>query len=96
MKRYEVKSQEKHNPYYKLVSKLSFNNKGKAIELVYGVTNEGINEGLEVYFYNDFGGFHSRRYTNNDYPAKYRTEFVMLRQLVRDGLVKDGHKAKVN
>jgi len=87
---------EKHNPDYKLVGKRVLNPQGKAVELVYGISNDGTNEGLEVYHYNDNGGHYSRRYINHEYPNKYRADFVALRQFVRDGKVPDGHKLSIN
>jgi hypothetical protein len=89
---------ETHNPTFKLVG-TTIEDKGKLIELVYGISNNGSGEGLEVYFYrgNDLsvGHYSSRRYINHEYPNKYRKYFVLLRKFVRDGKCKDGHKLTV-
>lgn len=84
--------QTKHNPDYKLVNVYI----GRK-ELVYGISNDGKNEGLEVYFYRDFieGHYRSSRYLQINVPPKYRTDYVNLRSFVREGLVKDGHKLSV-
>lgn len=88
--------QQKHNPAYQLVSKTINYPDGSKIELVYGIANNGENEGLEVYHIKPDGSHYSRRYVNNSYPAKYRFDFVQLRRYVRQGEVKQGHKLSIN
>jgi len=82
-----------HNPDYKLVS-ISQATKTGWIELVYGITNTGENEGLEVYHHkpNELHHYQSFRYPGADVPAKYRSMFVTLRKHAREGDVKDGYK----
>lgn len=88
--------QQKHNPDYKLVSKTTTYPDGSKLELVYGIGNDGQNEGLEVYHIKPDGSYYSRRYINHSYPTKYRTYFVELRGYVRNGIVKNGHKLSLN
>lgn len=59
--------QQKHNPDYKLVSKTV-----NGIEYVYGISNSGTNEGLEVYY-----GNYSRRFLK--IPIKYQSLFQELK-----------------
>lgn len=88
--------QEKHNPTHKLVSTIQPTKNGY-VELVYGVTNEGENEGLEVYHFkaNELQQHQSFNYPGHTYPAKYRTMFVKLREYVRNGTCKPGHKLEI-
>lgn len=80
----------KHNPNYKLVG-LRHTVEGKKLELVYGISNEGENEGLEVYFLNEDGGhYRSYRYLTNRIPDKYRGYFNSMRELSKQ--VPAGHK----
>lgn len=80
---------EKHNPHYKLVSKVIGNT-----EFVYGETNEGENKGLEVYFYNNTneGHYYSRRYLDGNVPKKYLSVYLDLREYVINNNVEGGFK----
>ena len=70
--------QKKHNPDYKLVSKIINN-----IEYVYGISNSGENEGLEVYY-----GNYSRRFLK--IPKKHQDIFQELKRY--SNKVNPGHK----
>lgn len=84
---------ETHNPHYKLVSTYKII-EGKSLNLVYGVSNEGENEGLEVYFLDDTGNFYrSYRYTPENLPKKYLNYFNSLKAYVKE--VPSGHKMNV-
>lgn len=83
----------KHNPSYKLVETTVFLN-DRFVTLVYGETNEGENEGLEVYYKKEINGHHYRSYRYNDsfIPRMYLRYYEFLRQFVWDNEVNDGCK----
>lgn len=86
----------KHNPGYRLVSK-TITAGNKLIELVYGVTNDGANEGIEVYFISqNLDIKYSRRYSEETLPVKYKNIFTELRAQVINGNVSAGHKLYIN
>lgn len=84
---------ESHNPYCRLVGQLVFLD-GKYIELVYGIENDGTNEGLEAYFYNvdDYseGHYRSYRWLDDRIPKKYINQYEKLKSHVNE--VPEGHK----
>jgi len=86
-----------HNPSYKLVQTTIFLN-DKFIDLVYGETNEGFNEGLEVYFKKskDDNHYKSFRYKDGFIPKKYYSYYEFLRQFVWDNEVLNGCKIIVS
>lgn len=64
--------QRKHNPHYKLVETTVFeDNVFKT--LVLGITNDGTNKGMEIYFKRERDGHHykSFRYSKESLPKKY-------------------------
>ena len=87
--------QIKHNAEYRLIETTIFNGKNH-LDLVYGIANDGSNEGLEVYYKNDKKDlfYKSRRWETDSIPAKYNKYFNALRDLKR--LVSDGHKATIH
>lgn len=88
--------QEPHNPNYKLVETTVYLD-GKFIDIVYGETNSGNNQGLELYFKKEINGhfYNSRRYLEEVVPKKYLNYYEYLKQFVIDGEVKEGHKLNV-
>ena len=92
-----MNAQFKHNPSYKLVETTVFLN-GKFITFVYGETNEGGNEGLEIYFKKEKEGhfYNSRRYLEESVPKKYLNYYEFLKQFVIDNEVKEGYKMIVS
>lgn len=86
----------KHNPSYKLVETTVFLN-DKFITFVYGETNEGHNEGLELYFKKEKEGhfYNSRRYLEENVPKKYLNYYNFLKQFVIDNEVEEGCKMVV-
>jgi hypothetical protein len=85
-----------HNPNYKLVETNVFLN-DVFVDLVYGETNEGFNEGLEVYFKKERNEHHykSFRYLEGSVPKKYLSYYEFLKQYVIDNEVKEGCKIVV-
>lgn len=86
--------QTPHNPYSKLIETNIFNGTS-FLNIVYGINNDGKNEGLEVYYCKEKDGhFHkSRRWTTNEIPAKYNKYFAALKELIPN--IKDGHKGNI-
>lgn len=84
---------ERHNPKCKLVQK-GIKDGGKYIQLVYGVENDGTNEGLEAYYLKTAdesdGHYRSARWGIEEIPKKYEDDFNELKSYVRD--VPEGHK----
>ncbi len=82
-----------HNPSYRLVETTVFLN-NRFLTLVYGITNDNTNEGLEIYFKKskDFHFYKSFRYTLETLPKKYLNYFEFLKQFVIDNMVNDGCK----
>lgn len=76
-----------HNPQYKLVE-VEIDNK----TLVYGETNEGKNQGLEVYYYkaNAEHFYTSKRYEANKVPQIYNELYLKLQKVSKK--CKAGHK----
>lgn len=85
----------KHNPSYKLVETTIFND--RFVTLVYGETNKGDNEGLEVYYKKEIDGHHYKSYRFEDgfIPKKYINYYEFLRQFVWGNKVNDGCKIVV-
>jgi hypothetical protein len=78
-----------HNPQYKLIETTVFDGY-KFLTLVWGISNTGDNEGLEIYFKKEKDGhfYSSRRYLVNEIPNKYKRYYESLssrRSLVNDG-----------
>lgn len=86
---------EKHNPYYKLVS-AHIDDGQKHIELVYGISNEGKNEGMEAYYYrdNEIGHYRSYRWLDGNIPQKFNEWYIALRENVKH--CPNGHKLEIN
>lgn len=78
---------EKHNPYCKLVG-VTINNR----EFVYGITNEGTNPGLEVYYKQpgEIHHYYSKRFAYPDIPMIYNELYFKLKGLADN--CKPGHK----
>jgi len=79
---------EPHNPDYRLVGV-----KNGSLEYVYGIRNDGENEGLEVYYYDDYTTwehYRSRRWTVDRIPEKYLTWFRILQR--KAAMVPAGHR----
>ena len=87
--------QQPHNPDYKLIETNIFNGTS-FLDLVYGISNEGENEGLEVYYKKENEGhFHkSRHWLTNDVPNMYKKYFDALKELRHK--VENGNKAVIN
>lgn len=85
---------EAHNPDYKLIETTVFNGK-IFIDLVWGISNDGQNEGLEAYYKRKKDGhFHkSYRWLADEVPPKYKGYYESLSS--RRNLVKDGHKLTI-
>lgn len=84
--------QSPHNPDYKLIGNV-IKQGNRKIEFVYGISNSGNNEGMEVYFYRKHTHNHfytSRRYTENNLPKAYTSIFHELKTYLPQ--VKEGHK----
>ena len=79
---------EKHNPDYRLVSV-----RNGYYQLVYGIRNDGQNEGLEVYYFDDYltwKHYRSRRWTTEKIPEKWLMWFHILKE--KANLVPNGHR----
>lgn len=88
-----------HNAAYKLIGKTIFTHSPKThhIEFVYGINNEGENEGLEIFFYKEGlhrGHYYSKRYLTNQIPGKYIRIFSELQSHLPG--VKAGYKLTLN
>lgn len=94
MKNKNIISQQPHNKYCKLI-KTSIFNGTSFLDLVYGIENNGTNEGLEVYYKKESNGhFHkSRRFDTNNIPTIYKGYFFALKKLTR--YIKEGHKGTI-
>jgi hypothetical protein len=83
----------KHNPDFKLIEKMVYDGNGKYINLVYGISNEGNNEGLEAYYYRSNNKaehfYRSYRWVTNDIPTKYKENFETLKSHIEE--VPEGH-----
>lgn len=87
---------EKHNPNCKLVG-CKYDDGSKLIHLVYAVSNEGENEGLEAYYFKGEmheGHYRSYRWEAEDIPEKYKDFFFSLKENVSN--VPDGYKLELN
>jgi hypothetical protein len=83
---------QKHNPDYKLVSK-DLHEPNRLIELVYGISNEGENEGLEAYYFKkdkSQGHYRSFRWDADSIPSIYEGHFEQLKQYAPE--TPEGHK----
>lgn len=95
-----------HNPHMILVQQSYFprvysnwKTAARRIDLVYGIENNGGNEGLEVYFFKNDGDTHhyySRRFVSAlcNIPAQYLDKFNRLKEIAPG--IPVGHKAHVN
>ena len=90
-----AKRTEPHNPDYKLIGK-TIGTKNGYTELVYGISNNGDNAGLEVYFYRDGADhfYHSRRWPCGKIPPKYQDEVLWLMSFINE--CPEGHKLYLN
>jgi hypothetical protein len=90
----EIIENTKHNPDYKLVS-IDFREQDKFIEVVYGISNKGDNEGLEAYYKKGKNEHHykSYRWLSNAMPKKWENTFEFLRQFRNE--VENGHKIRI-
>lgn len=82
---------KKHNLNYKLVE-TEFTENGKTVSLVYAISNEGKDEGLEAY-YHKLGETHhyrSNRWKTEKIPLKYVDWFERLKK--HANIVPNGHK----
>jgi hypothetical protein len=84
--KFKIMNLQPHNPNYKLVGVI-INNK----EFVFGVDNNGNNEGLEVYYKksNDPAQhfYYSRRFTGpRNIPMVYNELFIKLKKMVAECL----------
>ena len=77
----------KHNPDYKLIG-VTINNR----EFVYGISNEGTNPGLEVYYKNpgETHHYYSKRFGAFDIPQIYFVLYLKLKALADQ--CQPGHK----
>ena len=84
---------KKHNLDYKLVGVIQ-DMYNRSIELVYGESNEGLNQGLEVYFYKPKSDhfYTSRRFKEGKVPGKYMPDYNLLKGYVIRNEVLPGHK----
>lgn len=87
-----------HNPHFKLIGKTVKLDGGKHVQLVYCISNEGLEEGLEAYYYEDDkkikGHYKSYRWFDNEIPKKYQEIYEELRNHISE--VPDGHKLDLN
>lgn len=79
-----------HNPDYKLVS-VKMQNK----DFVLGISNDGQNEGLEVYHYKEGANhfYYSRRYRYIEVPMIYLELYLNLKSQIAD--VPAGHNREL-
>lgn len=93
MKISDIIKSEKHNSYCKLIEIRLTYDRGYML-LVYGIENDGTNEGLEIYYHkvDDKVGnfFTSRRWIGNKIPIKHKKTFNYLKSFVDHCL--PGHK----
>ena len=66
---FKIRGNVKHNPDYKLAEVSKFNGKS-FLDIVYGIANDGTNEGLEIYYKHEENGhfYTSRRYLSTEIP----------------------------
>lgn len=87
--------QKTHNPHSKLIETTIFNG-SNFLTLVWGIDNNGTNEGLEVYFKKekDAHFYTSRRYPLSKIPSHYKRYFDALKEFAPK--VKDGNKITIH
>lgn len=87
----------KHNPDFRLIETMVYFD-GKYVNLVYCVSNNGENEGLEAYYHKtkDYAEhfYRSYRWETNKIPPKYIKYFNRLKQFISK--VPNGQKLRIS